>query len=299
MRFGRMPVQAALIFTAALALRLAAAFVLGDLPISRTPQLDSAIYLNWAKEIVNDPAFWPEYPEHSPGYPMFVALILSLSGGSLMAVRVVQAVLGAFGCVLTARVASRTVASNAFLPAGLMQAAYAPLIYVETALLSEALLVFLLIAALELITIAPANRTRWLAAGLTLGAATIVRPTAVVVLIAFAFVAFWALKHRAATRLGGWLAVGAFAIVAPVVVINWNVTGMPMVQAYGGLNFYLGNRPSGDGMARARPGGDWDVLEGEASRAGVARKDQDRYFIRRTLAEIGDSPGAYAALVAR
>ena len=139
-----------------------AAVVLGDLPISRTPQLDSAVYVNWAKEIVNDPAFWPEYPEHAPGYPMFVALILSLSGGSVMAVRVVQAILGAIACVLTARVASRTVTSKAFLPAGLLQAAYAPLIYVETALLSEALLVFLLIAALDLMTTAYANRTRWL-----------------------------------------------------------------------------------------------------------------------------------------
>jgi hypothetical protein len=37
MRFGLVPVQAAFIFSAALALRLAAALVLGDLPISRTP----------------------------------------------------------------------------------------------------------------------------------------------------------------------------------------------------------------------------------------------------------------------
>ena len=287
-----------MIFVSALAFRLGAVYVLGDLPISRTPQLDSAIYLNWAKEIVNDPTFWPEYPEHAPGYPMFVALILAVSGGSLTAVRVVQAVLGAIACVLTARVAARTVHTSAFLPAGLLQAAYAPLIYVETALLSEALLLFLLIAALDLIATAHANRTRWLMAGLALAAATIVRPTAVAVLIAFALVVFWSMKRTAATRLGGWLVLGAFVIVAPVVVINWNVTGIPMVQAYGGLNFYLGNRPSGDGMARARPGGEWDVLEGEASRAGVARNDQDRYFVRRTLAEIGQSPGGYAALVA-
>ena len=118
-------------------------------------------------------------------------------------------------------------------------------------------------------------------------------------MIAFAFVAFWSMNRKAATRLGGWLAIGAFVIVAPVVAINWNVTGIPMVQAYGGLNFYLGNRPSGDGIARARPGGEWDVLEGEASRAGVARNDQDRYFVRRTLSEIGDFPGGYAALVAK
>ncbi|HEX6216187.1 MAG TPA: hypothetical protein VFZ38_15240, partial [Vicinamibacterales bacterium] len=82
-----------MIFVSALALRLGAVYVLGDLPISRTPQLDSAIYLNWAKEIVNDPTFWPEYPEHAPGYPYFLAAILSITD-SLMAVRVVQSIIG-------------------------------------------------------------------------------------------------------------------------------------------------------------------------------------------------------------
>ena len=69
--------QAALIFAVALALRLVAMFVLGDLPISRTPQLDSSAYLGWAGALVNDGSFWPVYPEHAPGYPIFMSVILS------------------------------------------------------------------------------------------------------------------------------------------------------------------------------------------------------------------------------
>jgi hypothetical protein len=56
------------------------------------------------------------------------------------------------------------------------------------------------------------------------------------------------------------------------------VTTKPMVQAYGGMNFYLGNRPAGTGMASARPGGEWDALEGEASRYGHGRNEQDAYY---------------------
>jgi 4-amino-4-deoxy-L-arabinose transferase-like glycosyltransferase len=289
--------QGAIIFVVALSLRLIAVQQLGDLPISRTPQLDSAIYLSWAKEIVGDPTFWPEYPEHAPGYPMFVALILALSNGSLVAVRVTQAVLGAVACVGTARVASRAIAPNAFLPAGLLQAAYAPLIYVETALLSEALLLFLLIVALDLVTAAKNDRLRWLLTGLALGAATIVRPTALAVLIAFVLVAFWSMKRKPAARLAGMLALGAAVVIAPVVMRNWTITGIPMVQGYGGMNFYIGNRPAGDGMARARPGGEWDALEGQASRGGAARNDQDMYYVRRTFTEIGDAPGSFLRML--
>ena len=148
---GRL-IQAAAIFFLALAARLAAAFVLGDLPISRTPQLDSAAYVSWARALAADPAFWPAYPEHAPGYPMFMAAILGVSGGSLMAVRIAQAILGAIGCVLTARVAARTLTPGAFLPAGLLQAAYAPLVYIDSALLAESLLIFLLILSLDLAT---------------------------------------------------------------------------------------------------------------------------------------------------
>ena len=176
------------IFVVALGLRLIAAWQLGSLPISRTPQLDSAAYLMWAREIVAGGVIWPPYPEHAPGYPFFLAAVLALFDGSLMAVRVVQAVLGAAACVLTARIAARTVSPKAFLWAGLIQAGYAPLIYVETALLAESLFVFLLVVTLERVTAASEHATRWVVAGLALGAACVVRPTALVLVVAFLIV---------------------------------------------------------------------------------------------------------------
>ena len=257
------------------AFRLAATFDLGHLPISRTPQLDSAAYLSWARAIVESPFYWPAYPEHAPGYPMFLAVILAISGGSLTAVRIVQSVLGAIGCVFTARVAARALSPNAFLPAGLLQAAYAPLIYIDTALLSEALLIFLLTLTLDLVTAAGTHRRRWLLAGVALGAAAIVRPTALVLVIAFAAVLWLRMKTTPALKLTAAFVGGVAIVVAPVVVQNWRVTGLPMIQAYGGMNVYLGNRPSSDGAARARVGGEWDSLEGTASRAGTTRNDQD------------------------
>lgn len=285
------------IFVVALLIRLIAAWQLGSLPLSRTPQLDSAAYLTWARAIVAGDGAWPAYPEHSPGYPFFAAAILAATGGSVMAVRVGQSLLGAVACVLTARIASRTVAPRAYLWAGLIQALYAPLVYIETAVLAEAVLVFLLVLTLDIVTAAENRGARWLPAGIALGAAAVVRPTALALVPAFLIVV--ATKHRRATamRLAAAFIAGSLVFTAPVVIQNWRVTGVPMIQAYGGMNFYLGNRPAGDGGARARLGGEWDALEGEASRAGVTRNDQDTYYLRRTGREILDRPTAYAGVL--
>src|SRR4029453_15942132 len=96
--------------------------------------------------------YWPPFPEHAPGYPFFLAGFLALFDGSLVQIRFCQAVLGAIGCVLTARIAARTLTPAAFVPAGLIQAAYGPLIYLDSAILSESLLVFLLLWSLDLAT---------------------------------------------------------------------------------------------------------------------------------------------------
>ncbi|HEX7284172.1 MAG TPA: glycosyltransferase family 39 protein [Vicinamibacterales bacterium] len=293
--FRSRAVACAVIFVVAIALRLLAIGELGDLPLSRTPQLDSAAYLSWARAIVADWSYWPAYPEHASGYPYFVATVLAMFD-SLTAVRVAQAVLGSIGCVLTARVAARTLTPSAFLPAGLLQATYAPLIYLETAILAEALFIFLLTASLDLITGAGRHRYRWLIAGAVLGAAIVVRPTAMVLLPAYAIVAWRSQRERFLSLVGATVA-GLSILVAPVVVQNWRVSGLPMVQAYGGMNFYLGNRPTGDGAARARPGGEWDALEGAASRAGSTRNDQDRYYLSRAFEEISVRPIASVQLL--
>jgi tetratricopeptide (TPR) repeat protein len=288
----------AVVFVTALATRLAAVWGLHELPLTRAPQLDSLEYLVWATRLAADASYWPAYPEHGPGYPMFLALLLRLFDGSLTAVRVVQAVLGAMTCVLTARIASRVWSPRAALPAGLLVALYAPLIYLDIAILSEPLAMFLLTLALDLATRAGARPSRWLWCGVALGAAASVRPTGVAVAAVFALLLLWEWR-RGRVRPGvlAALAAGVLIVTGPVVLQNWRVTGIPLLQAYGGMNFYMGNAPSGDGAARARTGGQWDQLEGEASLIGADRNAQDAYFVRKTVAEIAADPLAYVRLL--
>jgi Flp pilus assembly protein TadD len=229
---------------------------------------------------------------------LFLAVLLELFDGSLMAVRVVQATLGAIGCVLTARVASRVWSGEAFAPAGLLQAACAPLIFLDTAILAEPLMIVLLTLALDVATRAERRPSRWFVAGAVLGAASIVRPTALAVTVAFAAALVWRWQQRRVARATVVaLTLGTLMVIAPVLLQNWRVTGVPLIQAYGGMNFYLGNSPSGDGAARARPGGRWDELEGEASRAGARRNEQDAHFVTRTWREVRSNPVGYVRVL--
>jgi Tfp pilus assembly protein PilF len=263
-----------------------------DLPLSRRPQLDSLEYLRWAEQIAAaDGRIWVEYPEHAPGYPLFLGALLAL-GGSLTTIRATQAVIGSVSCVITARIAGRTLSPGAFLPAGLLQATYAPLIYLDTALLAEPLLIMFLLLAVDRVTSAATDRRSWFISGLALGVAAVIRPTALVLAPAFIL----ATRMRNGSLVAALLA-GIAVPVTPVVLQNWRISGVPLIQAYGVMNFYLGNTIASDGAARARPGGWWDALEAEASRAGVSRNEQDRYYVVRAIREIASSPGEYARLL--
>jgi Flp pilus assembly protein TadD len=288
------------IFVAALACRVLAVVQLGPLPISRTPQLDSMEYLLWARQIAEGRWTWPAYPEHAPGYPFFLGALLAVTGQSLTAVRIAQATLGSLSCVLTARIAGRTLTPRAFLPAGLLQALYAPFIYLDTALLAEPLLVLLMLMALDLATRAGTHRATWMWSGVALGGAAVVRPTALVLLPAFSIAVWWQARRGDQPALGRAVApllIGVLLVISPVVIQNWRVSGIPLIQAYGGMNLYLGNTPQSDGAARARPGGWWDALEADASRAATSRDGEDRYFLQRTFSEISRDPLGYLRLL--
>src|SRR6266851_3158356 len=80
---------------AAFALRCVAIAEIDQLPLIRSPQLDSLEFLSWAREIVNGNPQWPAPPTHGPTYPYVLAFLLQITGGSLYAVRLCQAAIGA------------------------------------------------------------------------------------------------------------------------------------------------------------------------------------------------------------
>ncbi|HVR38918.1 MAG TPA: tetratricopeptide repeat protein, partial [Thermoanaerobaculia bacterium] len=201
----------------------------------------------------------------------FLALILGIAN-SLTFVRVVQSMLGALACVLVAKASARHFGRRAGIITGGILAIYAPLVWIDTSILAESLLLFLLACILYF-------SDRPVVAGLLIGLATITRPTALVLL------PLLLVMHR---KRALPIALVTLLPIVPVTFVNYRTTGhfIP-VQAYGGMNVYLGNSPHGNGLASARLGGTWDALQHE----------QD--FLGKTAREIKDAPLAYLALLAK
>src|SRR4029453_10375788 len=165
--------------------------------------------------------------------------------------------------------------------AGVAYAIYGPAAYIDTAILAEGVLMFLLSVALwqlsssgdgdprrarseasrdprlrETVTIAAAALT-----GVAFGAGALVRPTALVIATACAL---WLVSLD---RRRVWIfAACVLVVVAPALAKNWATSRTLGIQGYGGLNVYIGNSPLHDGRATFRLGAGWDALNSEATR---------------------------------
>jgi tetratricopeptide (TPR) repeat protein len=237
---------------------------------------------------------------------MFLASLLAVTPGSLVAALVLQALLCSFSAVLAGDVAqgfrpARGTGAVAGVAAGLALALYGPAVYVDTVVLSEGLLLLLLCLALWALA---RDRITWQTAalaGAAMGAATLVRPTAIVIAVAVLgwLVVRWVRPSVSSVSLVSFVSCAAI-IVLPVIAKNYALSGTPSIQGYGGLNVYIGNSPLHDGRATFRIGKGWDALNSEAMRAGVTDPSaQDRYYLRKTFAEIAAHPLAYLALMGR
>jgi 4-amino-4-deoxy-L-arabinose transferase-like glycosyltransferase len=298
----------AIVFAAALALRVAVVVQLRGTALFRTPELDSVEYFEWARRIAAGDFTWPAAPPHGPGYPFFLGALLFITHGSMFAVQVLQAIAGSVTAVVIALIADRSARGTgddgsrryAGLFAGLLAALYGPLALIDVSILAEGLFVLLLASSLLALiesTTSAHQRAMLFFAGTALGLAIIVRPTAAILIPIYAMY-IWRRTARAAILVFG---LAVLYPVLPVLVHNFSTTGdLFAIQSGGGMNFYIGNSPAHDGTAWARPGGAWDWLRGEPWRIGLrGAAVEDRYFVGKTIREIAASPGSFVALLVR
>jgi tetratricopeptide (TPR) repeat protein len=285
---------AAAVFAVAFLVRLAVGAQLADEPLFRSPQLDSLQYYLWAQRIAAGDFLWPVPPPHGLGYPVFLGALLALLDGSLGAVRVAQSLLGAGTCALAAAVAGRAFGRRAGIAAGLLLAVYGPLVWIDVSILAEGLLLFLLVLALWIVSGGDRPVVRAVLAGLVIALATLVRPTAVVLLPGLvAALVTGRLRDRRAWGAAGLLLATFFLVATPVVwkISQANGAFVP-VQGHSGFAFYIGNHPDGDGLPSPRIGRGWEEIETEALRAGIEDPAaQDRYYRTRALAAMRERPG--------
>lgn len=232
--------------------------------------------------------FWP------PIYPLFLAAGLWLFDGSLLAIRLVQAVVGAATVALLADVLRHAVGDRPGRLAALGLAVHPFLIYWGNWLIAEALF-GLLAAAVLWLSQRPLGRRGlgWaVALGASLGVSVLTKPSFLFTVPFLLLYVLWrgigALSHR--MLLLGLVALVMLATIAPWTARNIAAVGEPiLISVNGGYTFYGANNP--------------DAFGGHAERfpppiPGLSPAEQDRAYYRLGLEWIATHPGAFANLAA-
>lgn len=265
--------------------------------LSRVPILDEAHYLQRADQI-RQQGWLPADPfTMSPLYSYLVALTGSgraigpdqvREGPPLFGIRILQALLW-LGCAWVLwQVARDLLGARWGWGPPLLWLGYGPAAILAGQVLMEVPLAFVTALALAVSGgwVGTAGcRGRALLAGALVGAAMLLRGTAVVLVVPV----LWAMVTSPACRRDmarrSWLAatlpagLALMLVVVPFVVFNSLRAGQPAPPAMnGGVNLYIGNGPGADGFYRAFPG--FDV---EQDPSGAV------YLSRRTGRAIADA----------
>jgi 4-amino-4-deoxy-L-arabinose transferase-like glycosyltransferase len=309
-----------IILLVALAFRGAYLFEASRRPDFNLFYMDEEYHLEWARSLVS--GVWePPYAQlkdapyfRAPLYPHFLAGLLALFGGSTLAVRVVQIILGSISCVLAYGLATKVFGQRTGLVTGLLCSCYWVLAYFDTQLLLPVLLVFLLLAGMLVAFIAAERKSLLIAglAGLGFGLYAVTRPN---ILVFFPFLAWWAIslrKHQPAS-VKRWFAVLLVAgmILPPVVVTLRNrIVGKDwvVIASQGGVNFYIGNNPRSNGMEAVVPdtrqtwwGGyeDTRAIAEKAAGHPLTPSEVSDYWFGEALHFIRSNPVRWARLMLR
>ena len=320
----------ALLILIALGLRLGYVLELRDSPTFDSPLVDAWTYDRAARAVVEEGPGAIEVPYYQPPlYVFFLASVYAGTGGSWLAPRLLQALLGALTVGLTAALAVRgsrgarpapaarpegSEAAGGRSPArrrmpiagwvaGALLALYGPVLYFEGELLPPSLILVLNAAALLLLAGGGRPGRSLLRpglAGLLLGISAAVRPTSLLIAVA---AAIWWMGGSAPRRLRG-LALGAVLFIVPILpfTIANRVGGGETIaiSSNGGINLWLGNGTDSDSLTAIQPGFAWDRLQVEPLRAGVTtRKGESAYWSGRAWREATADPGAWLAALGR
>lgn len=304
-------------FVFAVALLVRILYLLGytSNPFFSDPQMDALFHDRWAAGIAGGDWLGNEVFFRAPLYPYFLGIVYALTDHSHLAARLVQFAIGAGSCVLVYRIGRRLFGAVVGIVAGIMAALLGPSVYYEGELVLVVLEIFLSLLAIDLLLAAAGEQKRTrlpgraFGAGVALGLAAITRPNFLV------FVPIGMIYLQRRLRASGrshWFLALAFYLagtatpIVPVLVRNF-VVGEDFVPiaSQGGLNFYLGNNPSADGMAALAPefrptwyGGLRDAtrLAEEAMGRPLKPSEISDYWFARGLKWAGEEPLAWVRL---
>lgn len=237
----------------ALAIRLLYIRQIETIPFFYTPISDAKGYNDWARTIAAGNWWGDQTFYQAPLYPYVLALIKLLLGDSLLAARVVQAVLGSLSCGLVGLAGWGFISRRAGLWSAGILACYPPAIFFDGLIQKTCLGQFLAAGLLATLawTVARPGRAKALLSGLILGLYALTRENALALVPVVGIWLWLGFGQAARVRRLGWcvlLLAGLAAVLVPVGLRNLIAGGQFALTTFQmGPNFYIGNSPQATG----------------------------------------------------
>ena len=311
------------VIAVAVALRLAAAFYLGNSVAPLPGIFDQVSYHTLAVRVLEGHGFtfgtgwWPATAANEPTahwsflYVLWLAGIYGVGGASPLVARLVQALaVGVLQPLLTYRVATKVFGERVGLVSASVVACYAYFVYYAAALLTESFYIVAILWSLDrAMALAGAGEgsgrqraSLWLQLGLALAAAVLLRQVVLAVVPVILLWAWW--NAAAAGRRHAAAGAVAAALIIAAAVLPWTVRNyvafhrFVLLNTNAGFAFFWGNHPiHGTRFVPILPEGAYSRMIPDELR-GLDEAGMEQALMRRAVAFVADDPARVAALAA-
>ena len=260
LRLSDRRVWAVLIFAAALLLRVIYLLQIKSSPFFLAPMVDEQWNIQWANEILNGNFWGSEVFFRGPLYPYFLALLLKITGSDYFWTRLLQMIIASASVSLTYLTAKELFSERVSRLASIFHAVYGMFFFYEGMFLIAVIFLFFNQLGLYLLVRNRDNPDKWpyFVIGLIFGLSAIARPNILFVVPFWALWVFFHFRKKIETRsimiLIIVFLVGTGLPIVPVTIRNYVVADdLVLISSQGGINLYIGNNPSAEGLTMMMP----------------------------------------------
>lgn len=307
-----------IIFVTAFVIRLFYIFTNKENPFFTIPIVDMQYYWDLAGEICSKGIMYisPHDMEWKPMlYPIFLSLLRTISYNDIILTKILQCFVGSINCCLLYCIGCRFFPVRSAALAGFLMAFYGMFIIYDAMFLPVTLSTFFIL--IFFISVAYASEKQatyvWALPGALVALATNTHQIIIAIVPVFPVLLYYIYKTTNAIpklRKITWLTFSYTWFLTGVLLVMFSIDSLKYFQKAGitpptnnaGVNFFIGNNHSADGVSTPPMGITWLRLINRPVLEGIARREDighSTYFFKRTIADIKQDPSRFLWLYAK